>query len=123
MLDQNDIKLLRELLEEDRKAAAEESARYVDTLYETKIEPRFRQLEESQKAAVEESVERSIRYMDMLYETKIEPQFRLLAEGHETLLQTLAPRNRVEEPAEEVSFLKTVVAAMNREINELKQAI
>ena len=89
MLDRDDLKLLRELLEENRKATVEESN----------------------------------RYMDILYEAKIEPQFRLLAEGHETLLQTLTPKSRVEELADEVGFLKTVVASLSKELNELKKAM
>ena len=69
------------------------------------------------------SEERMKQYVDLIVENEVRPNFRLLAEGHKTLLETLAPKNRVDELAEEVSFLKTVVAALNKELNELKKAI
>lgn len=73
--------------------------------------------------AISASEERMKQYVDLLMENEVRPNFRILVKGHETLLETLAPKNRVDELAEEVSFLKTVVAAMNKEINELKKAI
>lgn len=69
------------------------------------------------------SEERMKQYVDLIMENEVRPNFRLLAEGHKTLPETLAPKNRVDELAEEVSFLKTVVAALNKELNELKKAI
>jgi len=47
-------------------------------------------------------LENTTRYMDVLYESKVAPQFRVLAEGQQTLLETLAPKNRVEELEEEI---------------------
>ena len=55
-------------------------------------------------------------------EAAIIPKLELLAEGQQTLLETLAPRSRVEALEEEVDFLKTVVRAMSRDIAELKKA-
>lgn len=69
------------------------------------------------------SEERMKQYVDLIMENEVRPSFRLLAEGHKTLPETLAPKNRVDELAEEVSFLKTVMAALNKELNELKKAI
>ena len=43
--------------------------------------------------------------------------------AQETLLETLAPKSRVEAVEEEPAFLKTVVSALNKEVQELKQAI
>lgn len=93
MLDENDIRIIKELLDENRKAT------------------------------VKDAVEQSMHYMNILYESKIEPQLKTLAEGHETLLQTLAPRNRVEALEEEVSILRSAMSAMSRDIAELKKAI
>ena len=73
--------------------------------------------------AVSASEERMKGHMDLLMENEVRPNFRLLAEGHETLLQTLSPKSRVDELAEEVSFLKTVVSSLSKEVNELKKAI
>ena len=52
----------------------------------------------------------------------IEKKLNLLAEGHETLLETLAPKDRVQRLEDEVEFLKSVVKAMGQEIAALKKA-
>lgn len=50
------------------------------------------------------------------------PKLKLLAEGHDTLLETLAPKDRTEKLEEEVEFLKVVVRSLSKEIAELKRA-
>lgn len=50
------------------------------------------------------------------------PRLELLAEGHGNLLETLAPKDRVEELAEEVDTLKTVVRLLTHDVAELKKA-
>lgn len=55
-------------------------------------------------------------------ENVVLPQLKLLAEGHETLLETLAPKNRVEKLEEDMELLKTVIRALSREVAELKKA-
>ena len=108
MLDQNDIQSIKELVKE-----------LLDE-QETRLTAK---IEEARQSAVKEAVELSTSYMNVLYETKIEPQFKLLAEGQETLLETLAPKNRVDALEEELAFLKTVVTSLNKEVAELKKAI
>ena len=61
--------------------------------------------------------------MRVVLESDITPQLKALAEGHETLLQTLAPKSRVEELEEEVSFLKSVLRMHTEEIERLQKAI
>ncbi len=46
-----------------------------------------------------------------------------LAEGQQLLLETLAPKNRVEELEDEVSFLKSVIRMHSEQIAELKKSI
>ena len=46
----------------------------------------------------------------------------MLAEGHQTLLDTLAPKDRVDALEEEVKFLKTVIRSLAQEIENLKSA-
>lgn len=50
------------------------------------------------------------------------PQLKLLAEGHQTLLETLAPKDRVEALEDEVDTLKTVVRLLTHDVAELKKA-
>ena len=69
-------------------------------------------------SSVRESESRMIAY----FEAAILPKFDLLADGHKLLLETLAPKTKVDELEEEVSFLKMVVQSMSRDIAELKKA-
>lgn len=46
-----------------------------------------------------------------------------LAEGQQLLLETLAPKNRVEELEDEVSFLKSAIRMHSEQIAELKKSI
>jgi len=55
-------------------------------------------------------------------ENVVIPQLKTLAEGHMTLLETLAPKSRVEALEEDVSILKVAVKALTSEMAELKKA-
>lgn len=63
-----------------------------------------------------------ITKIEVTQENIIIPNIQALAEGQKTILETLAPKNRVEALEDDVAFLKTVIKAMNQEINDLKKA-
>ena len=50
------------------------------------------------------------------------PQLKLLAEGHQNLLDTLAPKSRVEALEEDVNTMKTVIRLLTHDVAELKKA-
>ena len=50
------------------------------------------------------------------------PRLSLLAERHKTLLETLAPRNRVEALEDDVALLKSVIKSMSQRLNDLEKA-
>lgn len=52
----------------------------------------------------------------------MEKKFQLLAEGHQTLLDTLAPKSRVENLEDEMAFLRSIIKTMNEDISTLKKA-
>ncbi len=55
-------------------------------------------------------------------EAVVLPRLDLLAEGHQNLLDTLAPKGRVETLEEEVDTLKTMVRLLTHDVAELKKA-
>lgn len=55
-------------------------------------------------------------------EAVVLPRLDLLAEGHQNLLDTLAPKPRVEALEEEVDTLKTMVRLLTHDVAELKKA-
>ena len=60
--------------------------------------------------------------MRVIVESEITPKLNLLADGQKTLLETLAPKSRVQELEEEVDFLKSIIKLHSQQIAELKKA-
>ena len=99
MLDKNDLALIKDLLDT-------QTARMMDAM-------------EAQKKEILRETASSTR---VLIESSIMPKFSLLAEGQQTLLETLAPKSRVEDLEEEVDFLKSIIKLHSEQIAELKKA-
>ncbi len=98
MLDKNDLALIQDLLDT-------QTARMMDAM------------EAQKKEILQETAATRV-----LIESSIMPKFNLLAEGQQTLLETLAPKSRVEELEEEVDFLKSIIKLHSEQIAELKKA-
>ena len=64
----------------------------------------------------------AVHDMQVILENTVMKQLRLLAEGQQTLLETLAPKSRVEDLEEDVAMLKQAVRMMSQDIAELKKA-
>ena len=75
-------------------------------------------LDRSEEQTVGRTESRHVAYI----ESAVMRKFDLLADGHKLLLDTMAPKSRVEELEDEVSFMKQVIKAMSRDIAELKKA-
>ena len=84
--------------------------------------------EEKILAVLEEMRAEQVEMRDLLQKVAITqegvvlPQLKLLAEGHQNLLDTLAPKPRVEALEEEVDTLKTGVRLLTHDVAELKKA-
>ena len=79
-------------------------------------------IQEMLARSVEQTVGRTESRLVAYIESAVMPKFDLLADGHKLLLDTMAPKSRVEELEDEVSFMKQVIKAMSRDIAELKKA-
>lgn len=99
MLDKNDLALIQDLLDT-------QTSRMMDAM-------------EAQKKEILQETAAATR---VLIESSIMPKFNLLVEGQQTLLETLAPKSRVEELEEEVDFLKSIIKLHSEQIAELKKA-
>ncbi len=78
-------------------------------------------IQKKQGELLEELDQRSAR-TQILLETDITRNIGLLSEGHKTILDTLAPKDRVDELEKEVDTLKTVVRLLTHDVAELKKA-
>ena len=99
MLDEKDLQLIQNLLDA-------QTSHMMDVM-------------EAQKKEILRETASSTR---VLIESSIMPKFDLLADGQKTLLETLAPKSRVEELEEEVDFLKSIIKLHSEQIAELKKA-
>ncbi len=79
-------------------------------------------LEKQDLQAIEELIEASENRTHAYIEEAIIPQLQLLAEGHQTLLETLAPKSRVDNLEDDVVFLKSIVKSLMQEVADLKKA-
>ena len=85
-------------------------------------EKELQMIQEMLDRSVEQTVGRTESRLVAYIESAVMPKFDLLADGHKLLLDTMAPKSRVEELEDEVSFMKQVIKAMSRDIAELKKA-
>lgn len=68
------------------------------------------------------SLQQTVTRMAVTQENVVLPKLQLLAEGHDTLLNTLARKERVEALEDDVALLKTVIKAMSQRIENLEKA-
>lgn len=59
----------------------------------------------------------------MIIENTIMPSLKLLAEGQRTLLETMAPKTRVEELEDDMQLLKAVVRSQSERIDALEKRL
>ena len=59
---------------------------------------------------------------EIILENTIVPRLDALAEGQKALMETLAPKSRVEALEEEVDLLRAVIRSLSRDVAELKKA-
>ena len=83
--------------------------------------------EQRMDAKIEESASQTLKEAMQgaaaLMESYFEPKFNLLFENQQTMLETLAPKSRVDELEEEASVLRSVVRQHSRDIELLKARI
>ena len=61
--------------------------------------------------------------MNVILESAIMPKFNLLAEGQQTLLETMAPKTKVEELEDEVQLLKAVLRSQSERIEAIEKQL
>lgn len=128
MLDKQDLQAIKELVDTsvdasekrmtDRIAASEKRMTERIEASENGMTAKIEASEKRMTERIEASENRIMAYI----ENAVMPNFKLLAEGHQTLLETLARKDRVEALEEEVVFLKSVVSTLAQDVAELKKA-
>ena len=65
----------------------------------------------------------AVHDMQVIIENTIMPSLKLLAEGQRTLLETMAPKTRVEELEDDMQLLKAVVRSQSERIDALEKRL
>ena len=75
------------------------------------------------KAIADEARRGAVHDMQVIIENTIMPSLKLLAEGQRTLLETMAPKTRVEELEDDMQLLKAVVRSQSERIDALEKQL
>lgn len=108
------------LAEKDLQAIAQLIDARLDAKLDDKLAPINDQLGQMKEDISD--LRTTVTRMAVTQENIVIPQIKLLAEGHETLLNTLARKDRVEALEADVSLLKTALTSMSLRIAELEKA-
>ena len=69
-----------------------------------------------------EEINQRLVSVEVAQENILIPQIQALAEGQKTILETLAPKSKVEALEEDVELLKSIIKMHTNQINDLKKA-
>lgn len=75
------------------------------------------------KAIADEARRGAVHDMQVIIENTIMPSLKLLAEGQRTLLETMAPKTRVEELEDDMQLLKAFVRSQSERIDALEKRL
>ena len=75
------------------------------------------------KAIADEARRGAVHDMQVIIENTIMPSLKLLAEGQRTLLETMAPKTRVEDLEDDMQLLKAVVRSQSERIDALEKRL
>lgn len=79
-------------------------------------------LDEKDLKVIQAIISSSENRMMAYFDAAVMPKFDLLADGQKTIMETLAPKSKVEELEEEVAFLKSIIRLHSEDIAKLKKA-
>lgn len=65
----------------------------------------------------------AVHDMQVIIENTIMPSLKLLAEGQKTILETMAPKTRVDELEDEMQLLKAVIRSQSERIAALEKRL
>ena len=118
MLDNNDLKQIAVLIEKSENNLRTEFRNELQ-----KTENSLREEIKQTENTLREEIKDSQRAIFAAVEAYFDPKFKLLFENQQSMLETLAPKSRVEALEEEVGFLKLVIRNLNEDVQKLKEAI
>ncbi len=111
MLEEKDFEKIQSMIDNSVERAKDDTLAKTAVMIETAVEK-----------AKDDMLRQSAANTRVIIESSVMKKLDLLIEGQQALLDTLAPKSRVEELEEEVSFLKSVVRLHSQRLAELEKA-
>lgn len=125
MLDERDLQAIAQIIDSKIQESEQRMTTKIQES-EQRMTAKIEASEQRMNAKIEESASQTLKEAMQgaaaLMESYFEPKFNLLFENQQTMLETLAPKSRVDELKEEASVLRSVVRQHSPDIELLKHA-
>ena len=126
MLDEKDFEKIQSMIDKSVGDAKDGILAQTAAMIGQAKDDMLRQSAASTRAMIDQAkddmLKQSAANTRVIIESSVMKKLDLLIEGQQSLLETLAPKSRVEELEEEVSFLKSVVHLHSQRLAELEKA-
>ena len=126
MLDEKDFEKIQSMIDKSVGDAKDGILAQTAAMIDQAKDDMLRQSAASTRAMIDQAkddmLKQSAANTRVIIESSVMKKLDLLIEGQQSLLETLAPKSRVEELEEEVSFLKSVVHLHSQRLAELEKA-
>ena len=125
MLDERDLFALSNLIDEKITASEARMTAHMSkeiASSEERMTRRIADSEERMTRRIADSENRTFHKVSVMMESYFEPKFNLLAENQQMILDTMVPKQRIEEIEDELAILRSVVRLHSEQIAELKKA-
>ena len=123
MLEQKDLQAIAQLIDARLDAKLDDKLAPIHARLD-KMDSRMDKMDSRMDQMQEDitDLRTTVTRVAVTQENIVIPQLKLLAEGHETLLKTLARKERVEALEDDVALLKTALKAVSVRVAELEKA-
>jgi len=126
MLDEKDFEKIQSMIDKSVGDAKDGILAQTAAMIDQAKDDMLKQSAASTRAMIDQAkddmLKQSAANTRVIIESSVMKKLDLLIEGQQSLLETLAPKSRVEELEEEVSFLKSVVHLHSQRLAELEKA-
>lgn len=122
MLDEKDFEKIQSMIDKSVGAAKDGILAQTADMIDKSKDGILAQTAAMIDQAKDDMLKQSAANTRVIIESSVMKKLDLLIEGQQSLLETLAPKSRVEELEEEVSFLKSVVHLHSQRLAELEKA-
>ena len=102
---------------------AEKDLQAISKIMDERIRESEQRMNTRMTEKADEARRGAVHDMQVIIENTIMPSLKLLAEGQKTILETMAPRTKVEELEDEMQLLKEVIRSQSQRLDALEKRL